>query len=163
MNLQVFTHLIVAAWAAVAVWVFQDARARADVAEVRLEATNFKLDLSNAQRAADARVHQAEKAVTAKYQEALNDARTREALLRTELDRLHLTNDGLRAQAADAGRRLANAPPASVLEYALALNAVYDDCRGAYAGMVQKAAGHAADVRTLWDAWPVIPPAQGSK
>lgn len=164
MNLQVITHLGVAAWAALAVWVFQDARWRADVAEVRLEATNYKLDLSNAQRAADARIRQAEKAMSTKYQEALNAARIREAHLRTELDHLHVANDGLRWLVADADRRLANAPPAAVLEYAAALGVVFDDCRAAYAGLAAKAAGHAADVQTLRDAWPVIPnPPEGKK
>jgi len=154
MSLRAATHLIAACAAAALAWSFQGARMDAEVAEQKLEATNYKLDVSTAQRAADARVRQAEQAVNAKYQGALNDARTREALLRRELDVLRAVSDGLRDQAADAARRLAAAPPSAIRDYAIALNAVYDDCRAAYGEMAAKAAGHAADVRTLTDAWP---------
>ena len=157
MSLSTVTHLAAAGAAALAVWIFQDARLGADLAEAKLDATTYQLDVSHAQRAADARVRTAEQAINTTYQGALNAARTREALLRTELDRLHVVSDGLRATAADAARRLADAPPATVLDYALTGNAVFDDCRAAYAGMVKKADGHAADVRTLSEAWPVIP------
>ncbi len=157
MSARAITHLISAVAAAALVWVFQDARHGAELADAKLDSTTYQLDVSQAQRAADARVRTAEQAVNTTYQGALNAARTREALLRTELDRLHVVSDGLRAIAADAARRLADAPPAAVLDYALTGNAVFDDCRAAYAGMVKKADGHAADVRTLSEAWPVIP------
>ncbi|UCV01151.1 hypothetical protein [Acidovorax radicis] len=151
MNLTLITHLIAATVAAAGVWVFQDARMDAAVAEVRLEQTNERLGAVSQARAD-------ERAITSTYQGALNAARTREALLRTEIDHLHRVSDGLRDQNAGAARSLAAAPPAAVLEYALAVNAVFDDCRAAYAGMVEKADGHASDVRTHREAWPVIPP-----
>lgn len=151
MNLSLITHLVVALAAAAGVWVFQDARMDAAVADVRLEQSNERLDAVTQARAD-------ERAITKTYQGALNAARTREAHLRTELDHLHRASDELRGQNADAARRLAAAPPAAVLEYALALGAVFEDCRAAYAGMVEKAEGHASDVRTLREAWPVIPP-----
>ncbi len=66
-------------------------------------------------------------------------------------------SDGLRDQSAEAARRLAAAPPAAVLEYAAALGAVFQDCRAAYGGMVEKADGHAGDVRAHREAWPVNP------
>ncbi len=65
-------------------------------------------------------------------------------------------SDGLREQSADAARRLASAAPAFVLEYATAVNAVYEDCRAAYGDMAAKAAGHAADVQSFGAAWLVI-------
>ena len=151
MNLTLITHLIAALAVATGVWIFQDARMDAAVAEVRLEQTNERLGAVSQARAD-------ERAITSTYQGALNAARDREALLRTEIDRLHVVSDGLRDQNADAARRLAAAPPAAVLEYALAVNTVFNDCRAAYAGMVEKADGHASDVRTLREAWPVIPP-----
>ncbi len=160
MTHSLYTHLAAAALAGALVWAFQGARMDAEVAEQKLDATAYRLEVSSAQRAADARVRQAEQAVTANYQGALNDARTREALLRRELDGLRAVSDGLRDQAADAARRLAAAPPSAIRDYAIALNAVYDDCRAAYGDMAAKAAGHAADVRTLRDAWPVIPPSR---
>lgn len=132
------------------------AQLQAELAEARLEASNYTLDVAQAQRAADARVRQAEQAITTRYQGALNASIDRAALLRLELDRLHVISDGLRDQAADAARRLAAAPPAAVLEYALAVNAVYDDCRAAYGDLAAKATGHASDVRTHREAWPVI-------
>lgn len=149
MNLTLITHLIAAIVAAAGAWAFQDARWHADVAENRLEASDEKLRAVTKTRAD-------ERAINKTYVEALNAARTRESLLRTELDRLHRVSDGLRDQNAEAVRRLAAAPPASVLEYATAVNAVYDDCRAAYGGMVEKADGHAADVRALGGAWPVM-------
>lgn len=151
MNLSLITHLVVALAAAAGVWVFQDARMDAAVADVRLEQTNERLDAVTQARAD-------ERAITKTYQGALNAARDRETLLRTELDRLHRVSDELRDQNADAARRLAAAPPAAVLEYALALGAVFEDCRAAYAELVPKADGHAGDARTLREAWPVIPP-----
>ncbi|PTT37387.1 hypothetical protein DBR23_17640 [Acidovorax sp. HMWF018] len=150
MNLTLITHLIAALAAASAAWFFQGARMDAAVAEVRLEQTNERLSAVSRARAD-------ERAITSTYQGALNAARTREALLRTEVDHLHRVSDGLRDQNADAARRLAAASPGAVLEYATALGAVFEDCRAAYAGMVEKADGHASDVRTLRDAWPVIP------
>jgi len=155
-----YTHLAAAGAAAAIAWAFQGARMDAEVADANLRATTYQLDVSTAQRAADARIRAAESATSTKYQGALNAARTREALLRQELDLLRTASDGLRDQAADAARRLAAAPPSASRDYALAVNAVYDDCRAAYGDMAAKAAGHAADVRTLRDAWPVIPPSR---
>ena len=97
-------------------------------------------------------------AITKTYQGALNAARTRETLLRTEVDHLRLVSDGLRNQNADAARRLAAAPPRAVLEYATALGAVFEDCRAAYGDMAEKATGHASDAQTLIEAWPVWRP-----
>ncbi len=159
-----YTHLGAAVVAAALAWQFQGARLDAELAEARLETTTQQLATSTAQRAADARVRQAEKVMNTKYQGALNAARDREALLRRDLDQLRSVSDGLREQSADAARRLASSPPAAVLEYATAVNSVYDDCRAAYGDMAAKAAGHAADVQTLGAAWPVIPslPAAGT-
>ncbi len=129
-----------------------------ELIEARLDAANKQLDLSQAQRAADARVRKAEQAVTDKYQGALNASLKREALHRLELDGLRRVNDGLRDQNAYAARRLAAAPPAAVLEYATALGVVFEDCRAAYGDMAAKAAGHASDVVTAHDAWPSFTP-----
>jgi hypothetical protein len=147
----IYTHLIAAIVAALAAWFFQDNRYTAELAEVRLEASEDK-------RKAVTTARDEERAVNKTYQEALNAARSREALLRTEVDHLRLVSDGLRDQSAEAARRLAAAPPAAVLEYASALGAVFNDCRAAYAGMVEKADGHAGDVRAHREAWPMIPP-----
>jgi len=155
-SLSTVTHLAAAGAAALAVWIFQDARLGADLAEAKLDATTYQLDVSLAQRAADARVALVGQQISSTYQGALNAAINREALLRRERDHLLAVSDSLRDQAADAARRLATAPPAAVLEHALALNAVYDDCRAAYGDLAAKATSHASDVRTHRDGWPVI-------
>ena len=147
----IYTHLIAAAVAALAAWFFQDNRYTAELAKVRLEASEDK-------RKAVTTALNDERAITKTYQGALNAARTRETLLRTEIDHLRLVSDGLRDQSAEAARRLAAAPPTAVLEYATALGVVFNDCRAAYGELVPKADGHAGDARTLREAWPVIPP-----
>lgn len=148
-GMTMYTHLIVASVAAAAVWTFQDARMDATVADTRLAGMEEKLQ-AQTQGSAN------ERAISKTYIEALNVARTREAALRTDLNRLHAVSDSLREQNASAARQLAAAPPTAVIEYATALGTVFDDCRAAYAGMVEKADGHASDVRTITQAWPVI-------
>lgn len=100
----IYTHLIAAAVAALAAWFFQDNRYTAELAELRLEASEDK-------RKAVTTALNDERAITKTYQGALNAARTRETLLRTEVDHLRLVSDGLRDQSAEAARRLAAAPP----------------------------------------------------
>lgn len=154
MNLTLITHLVAALAAAAGMWVFQDARMDAAVAEVRLEQTNERLGAVS-----QARVD--ERVVNKTYQEALNAARTREISLRRDRDAARAESDGLRDQAADAARRLADAPPATVLEYATAVNQLFADCSRSYQELAGKADGHSLDVRTLSEAWPVKPPRPG--
>lgn len=149
MTLTLVTHLIVAAVAALAAWVFQDARMDAAVVEVRLEQSNERLGAVSQARAD-------ERAITKNYEEALNDARIREAALRRDLAAADSESDGLRAQLSDAARRIADAPPATVAEYATAVGELLTDCSRGYQELAGKADGHAADVRTLREAWPVI-------
>lgn len=158
MNLTLITHLVAAGVAAAAAWVFQDARMDAAVADVRLEQSNAEVRAAGELVRSVKQARADERAINKTYVEALNAARTRETLLRTEVDHLRLVSDGLRNQNADAARRLAAAPPSAVLEYATALGVVFNDCRAAYGELVPKADGHASDARTLREAWPVIPP-----
>ena len=148
MNLSLITHLVVALAAAAGVWVFQDARMDAAVADVRLEQTNERLEAVTQARAE-------ERAITKTYQEALNAARIRENTLRRDVAAAGAQSDGLREQAAEAARRLAAAPPAAVLEYATAVNQLFADCSRSYQELAGKADGHSLDVRTLSEAWPV--------
>lgn len=154
MNLTLITHLAAAAVAAVSVWFYQGARMDAAVADVRLEMSNAQTKAAGEKIQAVEAARADERAINKTYAEALDAARTREALLRTEIDHLRVVSDGLRDQNADAARRLRAAPPAAVLEYATALGTVFEDCRAAYGGMVEKADGHASDVRALREAWP---------
>ena len=96
------------------------------------------------------------RAITTKYEGALNAARTRETVLRRNADLARTESDGLRAQLTDAARRIADAPTYAVAEYATAVGRLFADCSRDYQGMAAKASGHAADVRALTEAWPVM-------
>lgn len=147
MPLTLITHLLAAFVAAAGAWVFQGARMDAAVAEVRLEQTNERLRAVSQARAD-------ERAITKTYQEALNAARTREVSLRRERDAARTESDRLREQSLDAARRLADAPPAAVREYAATVGELFADCGRSYQELASTADGHAADVRTLIEAWP---------
>lgn len=148
------THLLAAAVTAAAAWFYQGARMDAAVAAVRL-----KMSVA-AEKAADEKLQAVgvardeERAIAKIYQEALNAARTRETALLRDRDAARAESDGVREQAADAARRLAEAPPAAVLEYATTTNELFVDCGRRYAELAEKADGHASDVRTLTEAWP---------
>lgn len=147
----IYTHiaagLLGAAIAATTAWQIQGWRFNSQI-------DTLTASYADERTKAEERARAAEAAFNTKYQGALNEARTREALLRTELSKLRTVSDSLRDQAATAARRLADAPPATVLEYTIAVNTVYDDCRRAYEDMAGTASGHASDVRTLMEAWP---------
>lgn len=131
------------------VWAFQDARHGVQVAEMRLE-------WQDEREANTQRIRIVEGELNDKYQTALNQARDRERALRADLAALRDASAGLRAQAADAARRLAKAPAPAVLEYANTLSVVFDECQARYGEVAAKADGHSSDARTLIEAWPVI-------
>lgn len=147
----IYTHLAAAVIAALVAWFFQDNRYTAELAELRLEHANAVIKATSTLRAE-------QHAITTKYQGALNAATEREIISRRHLAAAARESDGLREQAAEAARRLAAAPPAAVLEYATAVNQLFADCSRSYQELAGKADGHAADVRTLSEAWPVTPP-----
>ena len=94
--------------------------------------------------------------IAAKYQGALNESRTREGILRRNVAVAVRESDGLREQASEAARRIAEAPPAPIAEYATTVSGLFADCSRDYQEMAGKASGHATDVRTLVEAWPVM-------
>ena len=98
-----------------------------------------------------------QKIVNTNYQEALNAARLQTALAQRNERAARAESDGLREQAADAARRIADlaTPDAAVREYAAAVNGLFDQCQRDYQTMAGNAQGHADDVRTLLAAWPV--------
>lgn len=164
MSLTTITHGAVAVLAGLLVWFYQEARLGADLAEARLETTTERLASSTAQRAADARVRQAEKAVAATYQGALNDALKKQTALQAAADRAGRERDGLRKQLSAAEQRLADASPGALIEYASTLNELFGQCSERYTRLAAAADGHAADAATCRAAWPVIPslPAAGT-
>jgi Skp family chaperone for outer membrane proteins len=126
------------------------------VADEKLKTSEYRLQVSEAKSAANRRVAKASQEIADKYQGALNEARTREISLRRDRDAARSESDRLRDQAADAARRLAQASPAAVLEYASTVNELFAECVRSYQDVAAAATGHASDVRTLIEAWPVI-------
>ena len=140
---------VLSALTGLCVWAFQDARHEAHVAEMRLEWQDERE--VNAQR-----LRKTEGEINAKYQSALNSARDRERDLRADVAALRDAAQGLRAQHAEAMRRIAQAPADAVREYAATVSDVFGECQARYAEVAEAAQRHSDDVRTLIEAWPVI-------
>lgn len=148
----IYTHvaavLLGAAIAATGTWSIQSWRLGSQIDALRAK---------HAQELAQAKddALQAERAISVNYQGALNAARVRETSLRRDLAVAGAESDGLRAQLSDGARRIADAPHAAVTEYATATSELFADCSRSYQELAGKADGHASDVRTLREAWPV--------
>jgi len=131
------------------VWAFQDARHEAELSDMRLHAAEEK-------GASLIKIRQIEGELNEKYTQALNSARDRERDLRADVAALRDSAASVRTQAAEAARRLADAPVPAVLEYANTLGDVFAECSARYGEVAAQADGHASDARTLIEAWPVI-------
>lgn len=150
-----YTHLGAAAVAAALAWQFQGARMDAELAEARLETTTQQLATSTAQRAADARVRQAEQAMNTNYQEALNAAIKKQNHLQADAASAGRERDSLRKQLSAAEQRLAEASPSALIEYSNTLNQLLGQCSERYTELAQQADGHSVDAETCRAAWPV--------
>lgn len=106
-----------------------------------------------------------QKIVNTQYQEALNEARKQTAVALRNERAARAESDGLREQAADAARRIADlaTPPSAVREYAATVNGLFDQCQRDYQDMAAKAQGHSNDVATLIAAWPRVASMADSK
>lgn len=138
-------------------WQLQENRYEVQIAKLKGDAARKESEAKDAQIKEVNRVRAEEQAVAQEYQDALNESRAREVAQRSSLASARAQSERLQHQLADAKTRLAQAPVATVIDYTLAANAVLDDCRRAYEDMAATATGHAADVRTLIEAWPVAP------
>ena len=157
MSVRAITHIAAAALAAAGVWYFQEARLGADLADERLQASQYRQQIADERTAAGRRLLAVERTVNDKYQGALNDAIQKQAGLQAAADRARRERDGLRQQLSDAEQRLADASPAALIEYARALGKVFGQCSQRYTELAIRADGHAADAATCRAAWPVIP------
>lgn len=147
MNLTLLTHLIVAAVAALAAWVFQDARMDAAVAEVRLEQSNERLGAVSQARAD-------ERAINKTYQEALNEATKRETKLRADADTARRTVDGLRGTLYEFRASLPGASTAALITRADTAAELFGACVNEYRSVAESADRHASDAVMLIEAWP---------
>lgn len=162
-RLSLYSHIALAVLAGVLVWFFQDARLGADLADERLQASQYREQITTERAAANARVAKVSRDIAADYQGALNDALKKQATLQAAADRSRRERDSLRAQLSDAEQRLADASPAALIEYARSLNNVFGQCSERYTELAIRADGHAADAATCRAAWPVIPQDKESK
>ena len=162
-RLSLYSHIALAVLAGVLVWFFQDARLGADLADERLQASQYREQITTERAAANARVAKVSRDTAADYQGALNDALKKQATLQAAADRSRRERDSLRAQLSDAEQRLADASPAALIEYARSLNNVFGQCSERYTELAIRADGHAADAATCRAAWPVIPQDKESK
>ena len=90
------------------------------------------------------------------YTEALNDARTRETDLRLSVDGARTELDRLRIAIKKRSASVA-ASPASAVDYSIASADVFGECAAELTALAGKADGHASDLRTMIEAWPVSP------
>lgn len=90
------------------------------------------------------------------YTEALNNARTRETDLRLSVDGARTELDRLRIAIKKRSASVA-ASPASAVDYSIASADVFGECAAELTALAGKADGHASDIRTMIEAWPVSP------
>ena len=145
-----------AAIAALATWHIQAWRYEGQIASLHAQRAKDSADARQQALEAAELSRRAQKAINDKYQGVLNEARQRETVLRSNADAARRNADSLRAQLSEAARRIADTPPAAVAEYAATVGGLFADCSQEYQGMATKASGHAADVRTHREAWPVM-------
>lgn len=149
----IYTHAAAliagAAIAGVVSWNVQAWRLGLQISEIN--ATHAQIIADAKQEALDK-----ERKIQDEYTKALNKAREREASLRRDVGIANAAADGLREQAADAARKLANAPTSAVIEYATTAGELLAVCGREYQGMAEAADRHSSDVRTLINAWPKV-------
>ena len=155
-RLTIYASLAAAAAGAALAWSFQAARLGAELADERLQSSEYRHQVTSERAAAGRRLLAVERTVNDKYQGALNDAIQKQAGLQAAADRARRERDGMRQQLSDAEQRLADASPAALIEYARSLNHVFGQCSQRYAELAIRADGHAADAATCRAAWPVI-------
>jgi hypothetical protein len=86
---------------------------------------------------------------------ALRKAESRAAQNKRDTDGLRGELDGLRGDLATVPDRILGATRDAVDQYAATASVVFDQCVRRYSEVAGAAQGHAADVETLRDAWPV--------
>lgn len=93
--------------------------------------------------------------ITTQYEGALNDARKRETDLRRHVAAARTESDGLRDAIYAFRAKLPNASAATVAVAADTAAELFGACADEYRSVAESADRHAADLRTLVEAWPV--------
>lgn len=111
----------------------------------------------NAERQAEkAEAERKTRLISDQYTEALNNARKRETSLRASFDGARTELDRLRITIKSRSSAVA-ASPASAVDYSIASSELLAECAGEYQALAGKADGHASDLKTMIEAWPVSP------
>lgn len=148
----IYTHVAAflagLALAAVSAWHVQAWRYDAQIAEIKT---------AHAQAATLASEEAARnfRAITTKYEGALNDARKREADLRRNVAAARTESDRLRDAIYAFRAKLPNASAATVAVAADTAAELLGACADEYRSVAEAADRHAADSVTLIEAWPV--------
>ena len=147
----VYTHLaaaiVGAAIAAAGAWQVQGWRYGEQIASINTE--HARQSEASAKRALRMTEHYRENADA-----AVRKAEERLAQNKRDADRLRGELDGLRGDLASVPERITSATREAVDQYAAAATVVFDQCSRRYSEVAQAASGHAADVKTLMEAWP---------
>lgn len=133
--------------AGVVAWNVQSWRWDAKYQTLQQQYTQSQIDAEAAKR-------KAEDDYNARYTKALNDARKREANLRSAMAAAGRESDGLREQLSTANQQLASASESAVRRYASTIGDVLAECADRYTSMAATADRRADEVRTLIEAWP---------
>ena len=148
----IYTHVAAflagLAMAATAAWHVQAWRYDAQIADIKA---------AQAQAAALASEETARnfRAITTKYEGALNDARKREADLRRNVAAARTESDGLRDAIYAFRAKLPNASAATVAVAADTAAELLGACVNEYRSVAEAADRHASDSVTLIESWPV--------
>ena len=137
-----------AALAAASTWHVQAWRYDAQIADIKTAHTQAAT-LASEETARNFR------AITTQYEGALNDARKREADLRRNVAAARTESDGLRDAIYAFRAKLPNASAATVAVAADTAAELLGACVNEYRSVAESADRHAADARTLIEAWPV--------
>lgn len=150
----IYTHVAAflagLAMAAIAAWHVQAWRYDAQIAGIKT---------AHAQAATLASEEAARnfRAITTRYEGALNDARKREADLRRHVAAARTESDGLRDAIYAFRAKLPNATAATVAVAADTAAELLGACVNEYRSVAESADRHAADALMLRDAWPSKP------
>ena len=151
------THIAAAAIAGVlafgAAWQVQAWRYGGQITTIKQQHTDAAL--SSARNALKITEHYRENADA-----AVRKAEARAAQNKRDADRLRAELDGLRGDIANVPDRIRNASREAVDQYAATATAVFGECAARYSELAVSATGHASDVQTMMDAWPVNLPSK---
>ncbi len=126
------------------VWDYQANKYQNEISTILLDQANANIKSANESLAYERMAH-----------EALQAALTRNRDLQAAAARTDAEYRSLRGQLATASNRIKTASIEAVREYAATAGAVFGECAQEIAGLASKADGHASDVQTFRDAWPV--------